>query len=821
MGTIPIAGIAVQNVAFPIDKNYAYAVPEHLRSELYVGSRVLVPFGRSSRLRQGVVITLEEADAAEQDGRPFKEVAAVLEPEPLFTPNMIQLGEYMRDHTFCTLFDALKTMVPAGINVRPQSVYRLAEGWNHGQILSEEEQRAVEYLGRRKGAVQRSVLLSALHLPADSPLPEQMEQRGILRHEIDAVRKVGDASVRMVRLKDSIASQEDLDALPQKLTQKQRQTAEQLLRLGTCSVKELCYYAGVTDAVVRALENKQVAEEYRKAAYRHPYAEEETPTESAPICLSEEQERAYQGLEKQRTDGGGTALLFGVTGSGKTNVYLKLIEDTLSDGKGVIVMVPEISLTPQTLKLFYRRFGANVAVFHSGLSAGERLDEWKRVRGGMAQIAVGTRSAVFAPVRNLGLIIMDEEQEETYQSDMAPRYHARDISRYRCAEQKALLVLASATPSFESYAAAKAGKYSLYTLTQRYGDAELPEVELVDMRRELADGNRSQISRTLFQDLQRTLREGRQAILLMNRRGYNTYAACDSCGAVMTCPNCSISLTYHRDSNRLMCHYCGYSIPFTRYCSTCGADGIRYTGRGTQHVEEELGQLLPGARILRMDADSTMQKYAYDEKLGAFRSGEYDIMVGTQMVAKGLDFENVTLVGVLSADSELFNDDYRSMERTFDLITQVVGRSGRGAVRGRAVIQTIEPENEVLRLAAAQDYPTFFRREIVIRRSMIYPPFCTLFSVRFKGPNEERVQESAGRFMEQLRKKTSAYGLKLIGLGPMPERIYKVSGNYRYRLLIKAKNDRKFRAMLAELLKEFGADRRNGRVSAAVETEGI
>ena len=289
----------------------------------------------------------------------------------------------------------------------------------------------------------------------------------------------------------------------------------------------------------------------------------------------------------------------------------------------------------------------------------------------------------------------------------------------------------------------------------------------------------------------------------------------------MTCPNCSISLTYHRDSNRLMCHYCGYSIPFTRYCSTCGADGIRYTGRGTQHVEEELGQLLPGARILRMDADSTMQKYAYDEKLGAFRSGEYDIMVGTQMVAKGLDFENVTLVGVLSADSELFNDDYRSMERTFDLITQVVGRSGRGAVRGRAVIQTIEPENEVLRLAAAQDYPTFFRREIVIRRSMIYPPFCTLFSVRFKGPNEERVQESAGRFMEQLHKKTSAYGLKLIGLGPMPERIYKVSGNYRYRLLIKAKNDRKFRAMLAELLKEFGADRRNGRVSAAVETEGI
>ncbi len=823
MQSVVLAGVAVQNVAYHIDQPYTYLVPEHCQSAVAVGSRVLLPFGRGSALRQGIVLSLRGAEP-EEDLSVYKEIDALLEEEPLYTPNMIRLGEYMRDHTFCTLFDALKTMVPAGVNVKTKAEYAAAPDWNHGQVLSEEERNVLQYLTKRKGSVRGPVILSKLSLPADSKVLEDMTHKGLLLKTYQQIRNVNDAQVKMLRPAEGISTEEDLKAFPEKLTKKQFDTALQLLQVGPCSVKELCYYAGVTEAVIKTLLNKKVLVSYEKEVFRSPYDVEKKRGPAEPIALSPEQQTAYDGLLRKARNGGGTALLFGVTGSGKTNVYLKLIEEVLQDGKGVIVMVPEISLTPQTLKLFYARFGETVAVFHSALSAGERLDEWKRVRKGMARIVVGTRSAVFAPVEDLGLIIMDEEQEGTYQSDMSPRYHARDIARYRCAETKGLLVLASATPSIQSYASAQAGRYDLFTLTQRYGSAVLPTVKTADMRKELSAGNRSQISRLLQSEIRGALSEGHQAILLMNRRGYNTYAACDSCGEVVSCPNCSISLTYHRASNRLMCHYCGYSVPFTTHCEHCGANDIHYTGHGTQHVEEELSNLFPQARILRMDADTTMQKYAYDEKLSAFRKGEYDIMIGTQMVAKGLDFANVTLVGVLSADNERFNDDYKSMERTFDLITQVVGRAGRGDRPGSAVIQTIDPENEIIRMASRQDYPAFYKSEILMRKAMIYPPYCTLFSVRFKGKNEERVGESAKRFFsmlqEQIRGDGPFAGLKLYALGPMPERVYKVGGNYRVRLLLKARNTKQFRAFLSELLKAFGKDRKNGGVSTTVEIEG-
>ena len=818
MATGLIAGIAVQNVSFPVDKNYRYLVPPPMADRVSVGSRVLVPFGRGTSLRQGVIIELQEGEPDKK----LKSVAALLDEKPIVTKEMIRLGEYMREHTFCTLFDALKTMLPAGLNWKQMTEYSLAEGWNHGQQLTDAEQLAVSYLMRRKGAVKRPVLLAALQLPSNSDLPERMVKEGILDERQRASRNVGDSTVRMIRLADEIKREEDLEKFPEKLTKKQRDMALILLTQGPLSVKELCYFTGYTEAVVKSLLRKNVVVSYEKKAYRRPYEKYEK-TDTAPIVLSEEQEKAYQELFS-RFGTGRTALLYGVTGSGKTSVYIKLIDQALAQGKGAIVMVPEISLTPQTLKRFYARYGSLVAVFHSALSAGERLDEWTRVQEGTARIAVGTRSAVFAPVKDLGLLIMDEEQEGTYQSDMSPRYHARDIAKYRVAESKGLLVLASATPSLSSYAAAEAGKYDLMTLTQRYGTAYLPQVRIVDMRREMAAGNRTMISRELYSELERNLEEGHQSILLMNRRGYNTYAACNTCGEPVTCPNCSISLTYHRDSNRLLCHYCGYSVPFTSHCEKCGSESVRYSGKGTQHVEEELQEIFPKARILRLDADSTMQKYAFDEKLGAFRRGEYDIIIGTQMVAKGLDFENVSLVGVLSADSELFNDDYKSMERTFDLITQVVGRSGRGSAPGKAIIQTIAPETEVIRLAARQDYPAFYRREITMRRAMVYPPYCTIAAVKFRGKNEQRVRDGAFRFLDILRGELTGEGefkdLHLIVLSPMPERILKVSGSYRYRLLIKCRNDQRFRSMLKKALKIFAADRSCSGISTVVEIDG-
>ena len=517
-----------------------------------------------------------------------------------------------------------------------------------------------------------------------------------------------------------------------------------------------------------------------------------------------------------RSGKGGVSLLFGVTGSGKTSVFLRLIDRVREDGRGVIVMVPEISLTPQTISIFRARYGSCVAVFHSGLTLAERLDEWKRVNNGDATIVVGTRSAVFAPFRDIGLIIMDEEQEGTYQSESSPRYRARDVAKYRCAYHKALLVLSSATPSVESYYYAQKGRYTLNVLPARYGQAELPKVDIVDMNRELECGNRTIFSSTLCEALEQNLKDGRQSILLLNRRGFNTFVSCRACGHVLTCPNCSITLTYHAANQRLMCHYCGFSVPFTRECPVCHEDQVHYTGFGTQRAQQQLTELFPQARILRLDADSTMARFAYDKKLKRFADGEYDIIVGTQMVAKGLDFENVTLVGVLSADQALYGDDFRSYERAFDLLTQVVGRSGRGRYRGRAVIQTFTPENKVIALAAKQDYPEFYREEIELRRAMLYPPFADLCVVGFAGGSEAKVRAASVAFMQKLREmaRTEYPELPLRVLNPSPALIGRVNNKYRYKLLVKCRAGRQLREMISRLLVWFSGCREYDAVTA-------
>lgn len=817
MAETVLAGVAVQNLSYSVDKLYTYVVGPQFADTLQVGCRVMVPFGRGNAWRQGIVLSLHRAEQAEDY---MKEIAAVLDQAPLLDVKRLSLATYLKERTFCTLFDAVRVMFPPGINLKTRVAYALKQfpDPEAEPKLTADQMQILEYLRHRKGYVKKTAICADLGLDSSSDVLERLYKDNYLLRDYDAIRSVGDAAVRMIRLADEYQTEEGLERYPEKLTAKQKAVVEELLHCGTCSVKELCYFTGVTEAVPKMLIKKGLAVTYDKEVYRRPY--EKDVTDTAPICLTEEQQAAFEGLLHKSQQGGGAALLYGVTGSGKTQVYLKLIDALLPTGKGILVMVPEISLTPQTLHLFYSRYGSKVAVFHSALSQGERLDEWKRVNQGQAQIVVGTRSAVFAPFPELGLIIMDEEQEHTYQSEQSPRYHARDVAKFRCAQDKALLVLASATPSFESYTAALSGRYDYYELKNRYGSAKLPEVTIVDLCKERRNGNTSQISKSLYAALAENLKEGRQSILLLNRRGYQTFAECTSCGAVATCPNCSISLTYHRANRRLMCHYCGYSVPFTKHCSSCGQDEVRYTGSGTQKVEEELQELFPTASLLRMDTDTTMQKYAYDEKWAAFQQGQYDIMIGTQMVAKGLDFEKVTLVGVLNADKELYNDDYKSLERTFDLITQVVGRAGRGQYAGKAIIQTLNPENEVIRLAAKQDYKAFYQTEIAIRKAMAYPPFCTLVSVGFQGKQAEAVQRASAFFLQLLKEKTEAFPeVKLIALGPMEERVFKLNGKYRYRLLIKCKNNRMFRNLLSTVLLDFSKTRKSNGVQAIVSVE--
>ncbi len=805
-----VAKVAVENTVYHFDKAFDYLVPAELTAAVKPGSRVLVPFGSANSKRQGMILALEQ----QSDTDKIKPVLAVLDKAPLLSNEAVQLVTWLKEHYFCTLFDAAKLLLPSGINLKIKTSYSLSHKIDPDELASfdETEQQVIQFLSHKKVPVEREKLLKAIGLVPDSPVPEKLCKANILEKSSGAVRVIGDATQKMVRFVDN----------PElaKLTPKQKSVYQVLSDVGSASLKELCYFAGVTPSVVDTLVSKGAAQYYDFEIYRNPYGEVKNPESCEEIVLSEEQHAAYQNLYSQYKSGtGGVSLLYGVTGSGKTSVFMRLIDEVKADGRGVIVMVPEISLTPQTIALFHQRYGRSVAVFHSGLSLAERLDEWKRVNNGEALIAVGTRSAVFAPFQNLGLVIMDEEQEYTYKSESSPRYHARDVSKFRCAYHKALLLLCSATPSMESYYFAQNGRYSLNTLPIRYGEAKLPQVTVVDMNLELEKGNSTILSTELLEALNENLKNKKQSIVLLNRRGYNTYASCKACGQVITCPNCSISLTYHSANNRLMCHYCGYTIPFTKECPGCHENKVHYTGIGTQRAEEQLQELLPEARILRLDTDSTMTRFAYEKKLQLFSQGEYDIIVGTQMVAKGLDFENVTLVGVLSADQALYGDDFRSYERAFDLLTQVVGRSGRGKYVGRAIIQTFTPENNIIKLAAEQNYLEFYENEIAMRKAMLYPPFSDICMVGFVGSKQDSVRKASNVFLSMLSliAQSDYSDQPMRVLNPSPALISKVSNKYRYKLIIKCRNNCKFREMISRLLIQFEENRVFSNVTAFVD----
>ncbi len=801
-----VVSVAVDQTVFHYDKPFDYLLPFDMEEKGQVGCRVLVPFGRGNRKRQGIILERNVTTDFEK----LKPIASVLDDEPVLSDEMLKLVGWIREHTFCTYYDAVRLMLPAGINMRIVASYRAQEGLHADNLpdgLKDAERLMLSYLINSRSTVEKGRLLELMELDADSRLPDDLVAKGLVVRVDDAVRRVGDATVRMARLSDDF----DPDG---KWTAKQKAVTELLSEVGTASVKEICYFTGVTQAVITALEKKGAIFCYDNEVYRTKY--DGATKSDAPISLTDEQNVAFEGImDIYRAQNGSAALLYGVTGSGKTQVFLRVVDEVVAQGRGVIVMVPEISLTPQTLGVFNRRYGGKVAVFHSAMSMGQRLDEWKRVRKGEALVAIGTRSAVFAPFDDLGLIIMDEEQEHTYKSESTPRFHARDVARFRCAYHKSLLLLASATPSVETFSAAMSGRYKMFRLSNRYGQAQLPSVHTVDMRKELSEGNTSAFSRFLKMRIGEALDSGRQTILLLNRRGHNTIVTCGSCSHVMTCPNCSLSLTYHSANNRLMCHTCGYSVPFASKCSECGAEHIKYSGVGTQRAEQELNELFPEARVLRMDADSTLARNSYDEKLSAFARGEYDIMLGTQMVAKGLNFPNVTLVGVLGADGSLYSEDYRSYEKTFSLLTQVIGRSGRGDDEGIAVVQTVSPDNDIISLAAEQDYDKFYEQEILTRKVMIYPPYCSICLVGFVGESAEQTRKGAKRFLQALGNANSDRfpEVKMIVLGPSPAVVPKANGKYRYRLLIKTHNSRDFRAMLSQVLRDFCKDSANKDVT--------
>lgn len=792
-----IASIVVEKTAYRFDKPFDYSVPQELVSVCKAGCRVLVPFGRGNNKRQGLVLSVTNKEV--YTDKQIKNIISVIDKKPLLNDELLGLVKWLKSRTFCTYYDAVKTLLPFGLNLKIIPTLKLNPDVSAAELasLSYDASAVVAFLRKKGGVAEKTAIERAVGLTEDADCFSELKNKNIVVEESAAKQNMRDPTVNMVSL---VSPDVDLSGL----TPKQKLVAELLLEVGTAGVKEVTYFTGVTTAVITALEKKNIVKVFPMPAM--DLSVENTPNKVMDIVLTDEQNNAYNSLCRDLDQPTAkTSLLYGVTGSGKTSVFLKLVDKVVAKGKSAIVMVPEISLTPQTLSKFKNRYGDRVAVFHSAMSLGQRMEQWKRTAAQKAVVAIGTRSAVFAPLDNIGLIIMDEEQEHTYKSEQSPRFHARDVAKVRCKYHNALLLLASATPSVESYSFAKSGRYGLVTLKNRYGNAVLPEVLTVDMRGEMSVGNTGVLSRRLAEELTATLENKKQAILLLNRRGHNTYISCPACGHVFTCDNCSISLTYHSANKKLMCHYCGASHSLPDECPTCKNKKLRFSGVGTQKADEDIAAVFPNARILRLDADTTMTRDAFEKGLTAFANGEYDIMLGTQMVAKGLDFSNVTLVGVLSADQSMFSDDFRAFERTFSLLTQVIGRSGRGDDKGLAIVQTSQPENDIIELACEQDYDSFYNTEIMTRKVMIYPPYCDIVMLGVTAISHDITKLAAKKLFKIIKDEleNSENKIKMIILGPTSATVPRVNSKYRQRIILKTKNNAQFRELLHKVLLKF------------------
>lgn len=805
------AGVAVSSAVFAIDKPYSYKIPEGM--PVRAGMRVMVPFGRGNRRCEGFVLQITD-DAGEN----LKPIERVLDETPVLDEKQLRLAAFIRERCFCTFYEAARALLPAGLWFRATEVYAVSPSAGDWESALERQETALQVM-RLLRDLGGSAELPALReqicdTQALNAAIKYLSAKKLITSNLDLAQRAGSKHERIAALAVSAEEAAEYAARKQRTAPLQKAVLELLCTVESASCREICALTGASMVTVRRLETVGLLSISEREVFRSPIQTASTPCAQPPI-LSDEQETAYRGLHAQLCAGkASTALLYGVTGSGKTAVYIRLIQDALDMGKSAVLLVPEIALTPQLLRKLTAHFGNEVAVLHSSLRVGQRYDEWRRIRDGAAHVVVGTRSAVFAPIQNAGLYIVDEEQEHTYKSENTPRYHAREVAIFRGVQDEALVVLGSATPSIESMYLAKSGVYSLYTMKQRYNGKALPPTALVDMRREIKNGNVTSVSAELEERTRDNLLAGRQSIYFLNRRGNSRYLVCVECGEAPECPRCSVHLTYHSANRRLMCHYCGYSQPVPARCPKCGGP-LKQVGTGTQKVEEELAVLFPDTRVLRMDADTVSAANSHEAILNRFAKQRIPILLGTQMVAKGLDFENVTLVGVIDADMSLYVDNFRAAETTFSLLTQVVGRAGRGNSAGTAIVQTMNPEHPVLRLAAEQDYDGFYELEIAIRQMRRFPPFSDLFLLSFSGVQEDLVMRAAARFRAALQESLDkSEGLAdAVLLGPAPAPIVKVNYTYRYRLTLSCKNSRQVRQLLSYHLREFARDKQNRGVS--------
>ncbi len=813
-----IAKIAVAAANFAIDKPYSYHIPEGMK--VLPGMRVMVPFGRSNRKSEGVVLTVEEGVSEK-----LKFIERTLDDTPMLSDTMLHLAAFMRERYFCTFFDAIRAMLPAGLWFQTKDTYTLTEdrSWQQAIVRQTDALAVLALLencgGQAEGAVLRQLISDEEKL--DKALSYLIRKKWISAQR-DFLRRTGDKTEKIATLAVSAEEAMAFAASRPKSAAAQKAVLELMCAVGSAAVKEICYFTGAKTGTVKRLAELGFLTLSERELLR---CSQIKPIQlSGPLELNPEQEQALEGLTQQmQQPSPGAALLYGVTGSGKTAVYIKLIQNCLDMGKQAMLLVPEIVLTPQLLGLLAAYFGQQVAVLHSSLSAGERYDQWKRARSGEAKVIVGTRSAVFAPCPDPGLIILDEEQEHSYKSENTPRYHAREVALFRGSKEKALVLLGSATPTVETMYHAKKGDYRLYTLTQRYNGKTLPEVQIVDLREELKLGNDLSLSQALQNAIRDTADAGRQTILFLNRRGNSRAMVCVDCRQSPECPRCNTRLTYHSANERLMCHYCGYSQPAANRCDHCGGP-MKRIGVGTQKVQQELQSLFSDLKVDRMDTDTVSAANTHENILDHFKNENIPILIGTQMVAKGLNLPNVTLVGVLDADLGLYTDSYRAAENTFNMLTQVVGRAGRGDAAGKAMIQTLVPQHKVITLASQQDYEGFYDLEIDLRLVQSCPPFGDLATVTFTGQDEARVLRGAVKFRDSL-----AYCLKMQEytaekctiLGPAPCIVPKINYNFRYRLSLRCKMTKNLRLLLAHLLRQFSTDKENRGVSAYIDVNGF
>ncbi|MGG6438815.1 primosomal protein N' [Saccharococcus caldoxylosilyticus] len=796
-----IASVIVDVPSRQTDRPFDYIIPEQWEDILKPGMRVTVPFG--PRRLQGFVVGIKSQSEVER----LKPIEAVLDVTPVLNEELLELGKYLTETTLCFAISAYQAMLPAAMKAKYEKEIHLIRE-EYRPLLPQEIQAL---FAGRSAIAWKEVEQAKLWRTVQKAI-----QQGYLEVVYQIKEKAGKKVIKHIQLAMPPQQiRQAIEAMPARAVKQKQVLTFLLSKNEAVPMQELIEQTSASYASVKSLVEKGLVVEKEIEVYRDPY-EHRTFAKTKPLPLTVEQEKALSAIVKRvRANEHRVFLLYGVTGSGKTEVYMQAMEEVLRQGKEAIVLVPEISLTPQMVERFKGRFGSQVAVLHSGLSVGEKYDEWRKIHRKEVQLVVGARSAIFAPFENLGMIIIDEEHEASYKQEENPRYHARDVAIYRARLHGCPVVLGSATPSLETFARAKKGVYELLTLPKRISDNGMPDVHIVDMREELRSGNRSMFSRMLFEKLKERLHKGEQSVLFLNRRGYSTFVMCRDCGHVIRCPHCDISLTYHRAGQRLKCHYCGHEEPIMYRCPSCGSEHIRFFGTGTQKVEEELTKLLPEARVIRMDVDTTSRKGAHEQLLSKFGEGKADILLGTQMIAKGLDFPNVTLVGVLAADTMLHLPDFRASEKTFQLLTQVSGRAGRHELPGEVVIQSYTPEHYSIALAAKHDYDAFYQREMMLRKMYGYPPFYYLTLITVSHQEITKAAAVTEKIAAYLRAQLSK---EAIILGPVASPIARLHDRYRYQCMIKYKREANMTSALKTIIDRYQHDAAQGDLSITIDT---